>query len=174
MDSNFLRKSSGPTEVALQNSKKKNPGKLILENFRAFKKPTFVDYLRGGLELNMILAIDFTASNGTPTASNSLHYMNPNSLNQYQMAIQSVGQILLNYDSDKKIPAFGFGAALKFPMMQTKTAVHCFPLSGDHSCIDSFGLEHLMQLYVNALKSVSLAGPTYFAPLVEEAAKLAQ
>ena len=121
----------------------------------------------------MILAIDFTASNGNPKYNNSLHYMDPNKPNQYQMAIESVGQILLNYDSDKKIPAFGFGANLKFPQMQSSTASHCFPLSGNVENVDSFGLEHLMQLYMNALKSVELSGPTYFGPLIEETAKLA-
>lgn len=30
-----------------------------------------------------------------------------------------------------------------------------------------------MQLYMNSLKSVGLSGPTYFAPLIEEVAKLA-
>lgn len=63
----------------------------------------------------MIIAVDFTASNGIPKAPNSLHYMDPKQPNQYQMAIQSIAQILLNYDSDKRIPAFGFGAKTHFP-----------------------------------------------------------
>ena len=42
----------------------------------------------------------------------------------------SVGQILLDYDSDKKVPMYGFGAKPKYPNMFSKIAVHCFPLSG--------------------------------------------
>lgn len=78
------------------------------------KPPSFVDYLRSGLQLNLIVAIDFTGSNGSPTAPTSLHYINSNSLNQYQTALKSIGNILLNYDSDKSIPCFGFGAKPKF------------------------------------------------------------
>lgn len=116
-------------QLGLHNPKSKKPGTLILERFRSFTRPTFIDYLRGGLELNMIIAIDFTASNGSPAQSTSLHYMNPNQPNQYQMAIEAVGQILLNYDSDKKIPAFGFGATINYPNLPGGTS-HCFPLSG--------------------------------------------
>lgn len=63
----------------------------------------------------MIVAIDFTGSNGSPTAPTSLHYLNGNNLNQYQQALRAIGDILLNYDSDKIIPCFGFGAKPKFP-----------------------------------------------------------
>ena len=99
--------------------------------------------------------------------------MDPQKPNQYQMAIEAVGQILLNYDSDKRIPAFGFGASLNFPQMQQSTVSHSFPLSGSYEDVDSYGLQHLMQLYTQALKSVQLSGPTYFGPLIEEVAKLA-
>lgn len=88
---------------------------MVLENFQVINRPSFIDYLRSGLELNLIVAIDFTGSNGSPTSPTSLHYMNSNSLNQYQTAIRAVGEILLNYDSDKLIPAFGFGAKPKYP-----------------------------------------------------------
>lgn len=90
----------------------------------------------------MIIAIDFTGSNGSPSQPTSLHYMDPNKPNQYQMAIQSIGQIILNYDSDKKIPSFGFGADLYFPTM--KGLSHCFPLSGDFNNVEAHGIEHIM------------------------------
>lgn len=82
------------------------------------RPPSFVDYLRSGLQLNLIVAIDFTGSNGSPTANTSLHYINPNSLNHYQTALKQIGDILLNYDSDKSIPCFGFGAKPKYPDFQ--------------------------------------------------------
>lgn len=120
----------------------------------------------------MMIAIDFTGSNGMPKHPSSLHYMDPQKPNQYQIAINAISQILLNYDSDKRIPAFGFGAKTHFPMLNSNTVSHCFPLSGDPGSLDSFGSEHLMQLYSQALMSVELAGPTYFAPLIEQVAKL--
>lgn len=120
----------------------------------------------------MIIAIDFTGSNGSPHQPNSLHYMDPTNLNQYQKAINAVAQILLNYDSDKKIPAFGFGANLRFPTMQGLS--HCFPLSGNWDDLDSVGIPHLMQLYKQALSNLELSGPTYFAPIVEQVAKMSR
>lgn len=86
------------------------------------------------------MAIDFTGSNGDPNQKTSLHYINNNKLNQYQAAISAVGNILLNYDSDKKIPAFGFGAKTRFGGRKTTVVDHCFPLSGSDSKIEAEGL----------------------------------
>jgi hypothetical protein len=94
------------------------------------KRPSFVDYLRGGLQLNMAVAIDFTGSNGVPKSPTSLHFMNPNAPNQYQLAINFISQILLSYDSDKRIQAFGFGAKTNFLGRKSAGVDHCFPLSG--------------------------------------------
>ena len=45
------------------------------------------------------VAVDFTASNGNPNSPSSLHYINPyGTPNQYCMAIQSVGDIIQDYD----------------------------------------------------------------------------
>jgi hypothetical protein len=38
----------------------------------------------------MIIAIDFTGSNGNPTSPNSLHFMDPVKPNQYQTAILAI------------------------------------------------------------------------------------
>ena len=51
--------------------------------------------------MNLMLAVDFTASNGKSWSPNSLHYQNPYQPNQYQQSMRSVGEILMHYDSDK-------------------------------------------------------------------------
>lgn len=94
-------------------------------------RPNFMDYLRGGLELNLSVAIDFTGSNGTPSHPNSLHYMDPMKPNQYQIAINAVASILLNYDTDKRIPCFGFGGKPRYQNLFSNNVNHCFPLSGN-------------------------------------------
>lgn len=48
------------------------------------------------------------------------------------MAIKAVSDILLNYDSDKRIPSYGFGAKTPFQGYLGGVS-HCFPLSGDPS-----------------------------------------
>lgn len=73
------------------------------------KKITFLQYLAGGLEISLILGIDFTLSNGMPQNPSSLHYMGGSQMNQYEQAIRSVGEIVSNYDQNKMFPVFGFG-----------------------------------------------------------------
>lgn len=77
--------------------------------------------------MNLSIAIDFTGSNGVPTQPSSLHYICPHKPNQYQQAINAVARILLNYDSDQRIPCYGFGAK---PGL-SRNVSHCFPLSGN-------------------------------------------
>ena len=35
-----------------------------------------MDYIKGGLRLNLVVAVDMTASNGDPSHPHSLHYIN--------------------------------------------------------------------------------------------------
>ncbi len=66
----------------------------------------------------------------------------------------AVGNILLNYDYDKMIPAFGFGAKPKFPQMNQSIVSHCFPLSGRNDIFEAAGLDGLMQMYTHAITHV--------------------
>lgn len=59
----------------------------------------------------MTYCIILTASNGDPQDYKSLHYIS-NTPNQYEQAIQAVGDIIQDYDSDKMFPALGFGARI--------------------------------------------------------------
>lgn len=52
----------------------------------------------------------------------------PDQKNQYQRAIQSVGDIIEDYDSDKYFPVLGFGARLP---PNYDTASHIFFVNGD-------------------------------------------
>ena len=56
---------------------------------------TFVDYVSGGCEFNVTIAIDFTGSNGDPRQPNSLHYLHEDGqLNDYEKAIKAIVEIL--------------------------------------------------------------------------------
>ena len=55
---------------------------------------SFLDYLQHGMQINAIVAIDFTGSNGAPSHPSSLHFLQPQFFNQYENAIQSVGTII--------------------------------------------------------------------------------
>jgi len=65
---------------------------MLVNHFNLYEVPTFPEYLRSGWEINLVVAIDFTASNGDPHNSDSLHYLG--GTNQYEKAINAVGHIL--------------------------------------------------------------------------------
>ena len=46
-------------------------------------KHTFMDYITGGMEMNFVVAIDYTASNLDPANPNSLHFNHGSTPNQY-------------------------------------------------------------------------------------------
>lgn len=68
--------------------------------------PTFIDYIKGGCEINLTVAIDFTGSNGDPRVPGTLHYRSDGLKNDYEKAILAVGNILSNFDTDKKFPVW--------------------------------------------------------------------
>jgi hypothetical protein len=73
--------------------------------------PSFIDFIEAGCEMNLVLGVDFTGSNGDPREYDSLHNMDYKE-NQYSKAITEVGNIVLNFDTDKQVPLFGFGAMI--------------------------------------------------------------
>lgn len=55
-----IKNSIGPIVLDMENPNIKKPGQIVLENAKFEIIPNFVDYLKSGLEINMIAAIDFT------------------------------------------------------------------------------------------------------------------
>lgn len=126
-------------------------------------RASFLEYIFGGCEINLTIAIDFTLSNGHPSKPNSLHYMHDLKRNEYLKAIQSVGSILQYYDSDKQIPVLGFGATIP---PYTQNANHCFALNGDIFDPEVDGIENVVEVYKHAIRKVELYGPTNFSPIL--------
>ena len=121
------------------------------------------------------------ASNGNPRLPDSLHYIDPSGRpNAYQrvrnwsflqqflellfgythlmvpiafQAIIEVGEVLQFYDSDKRFPAWGFGARpIDGPVS------HCFNLNGSsHYC----EVERLQNLFLLSLCDIFVQKPLY-------------
>ena len=150
--------------------KYKNSGVLVLISHLLEERPTFLDYIQGGMELSFTVAIDFTASNGNPASSNSLHHVDPKGKpNQYLVAIKAVGDIIQDYDTDQMFPALGFGARLP-PCGQVQ---HDFFLNMSSESPYCKGVDGIVDAYHQALDSVELYGPTNFAPVINHVAKIA-
>eukprot|EP00753_Platysulcus_tardus_P012741 PLAT3532.3.p1 GENE.PLAT3532.3~~PLAT3532.3.p1 ORF type:complete len:575 (-),score=322.82 PLAT3532.3:1822-3546(-) len=148
--------------------KYKNSGTVTVVEATVMQKPQLLDYVRGGCEINLLVAIDYTASNGAPSLPSSLHYRNPMRPNEYQQAIAAIGDIVQAYDHDKRFPVFGFGGAVGG---KTK---HCFPLTGDPDCYEVDGVPGILEAYNGSLEWVSLSGPTLFAPIITQAVMFAR
>ncbi|MBN3298409.1 CPNE8 protein, partial [Amia calva] len=146
-----------------------NSGTVTLLSFAVDIEVTFLDYIKGGTQINFTVAIDFTASNGNPAQPTSLHYMNPYQLNAYAMALKAVGEIIQDYDSDKMFPALGFGAKLP----PDGRVSHEFALNGNPQNPYCNGIEGVMEAYYQSLKSVHLYGPTNFSPVINHVARYA-
>uniref|UniRef100_A0A3B5MKU2 Uncharacterized protein n=1 Tax=Xiphophorus couchianus TaxID=32473 RepID=A0A3B5MKU2_9TELE len=142
---------------------------VTLLSFLVDVEVTFLDYIKGGTQINFTVAIDFTASNGNPAQPTSLHYMSPYQLNAYAMALKAVGEIIQDYDSDKMFPALGFGAKLP----PDGRVSHEFALNGNPQNPYCAGIDGVMEAYYQSLKSVQLYGPTNFSPVINHVARYA-
>jgi hypothetical protein len=157
-------------EKADRRKKKGKPytgsGRVVFRNVQFRREYSFLDFVRSGLELGFMVAIDFTASNGDPAHSNSLHYFDPMGFHQnaYEQAIRSIGAIVEPYDTDKRFPVLGFGGKLP----TTGLVSHCFTIDPAAP-----GVEGMVASYRRALADVALSGPTLFEHIVRFAAQTA-
>ncbi|THG20274.1 hypothetical protein TEA_013336 [Camellia sinensis var. sinensis] len=144
-------------------------GQLFVDGFCEKKLYSFLDYISSGFELNFMVAVDFTASNGNPRNPDSLHYIDPTGrLNAYQQVIMEVGEVIQFYDFDRRFPAWGFGGRT-----YDSSISHCFNLNGGASGFEVEGIEGIMAAYGSALRNVALAGPTLFGQVINTAAEIA-
>jgi len=151
-----------PTRSKYQAKKYKRSGELevLLAVIQRPPIEKMLEYIAGGLQINLTVAIDFTASNGSPSDPRSLHFRGGAALNQYQSAIQTIGSIISSYDHDGNIPVFGFGG------MYRNAVSHCFPLNFNEHNPEVRGVGGVLDIYNSSLSQVPLSGPTYFAPLL--------
>ena len=159
----------GFTFEVFENDKKrkehKKAGTIQVADVVHKKVLSFIDYLRAGVQVSFSIAIDFTASNGEYSNPGSLHYVNPHGqvFNQYERAILEVGSILEVYDADKLFPVFGFGGV---PQGE-RSANHCFALNFNPQNPYVLGTGGVLETYHNALRRVSLSGPTLFHHVID-------
>ena len=102
----------------------------------------------GNMEVQLITCIDFTGSNGVANRPESLHYIGGKTKNHYEEALKAVSSILLDYDTDKMVPVYGFGAKVKHPTFNTQGKTHhAFPLNGNPAEPEVAYLPGILQIY---------------------------
>ncbi|KAK2142236.1 hypothetical protein LSH36_982g00104 [Paralvinella palmiformis] len=112
--------------------------------------------------INNLIAVDFTESNGKPGDPKSLHYANPNSPNAYVQALRGVGEVIELYDSDGMFPAWGFGARLP----PDGAISHCFPLNEHISNPYCIKIDGVLEAYYQTLARTHADGSEYFILLI--------
>ncbi|XP_052584028.1 copine-7 isoform X3 [Peromyscus californicus insignis] len=147
----------------------KNSGVVVLTDLKLHRVHSFLDYIMGGCQIHCTVAIDFTASNGDPRNSCSLHHINPYQPNEYLRALVAVGEVCQDYDSDKRFSALGFGARIP-PKYEVS---HDFAINFNPEDDECEGIQGVVEAYQNCLPKVQLYGPTNVAPIISKVARMA-
>ncbi|XP_048771091.2 copine-9-like [Ostrea edulis] len=150
-----------------KNKKNTLSGSLRLFQFKVDMQYSLFDFIRGGLLIQPIVAIDFTASNGAIDEDLSLHSLSNTRENQYMDAMDTLGAMICQYNIEQEIALYGFGANWK----NKKNVSHCFPLTKE---VFVKGIKNAISQYEGALPSLHFSGPTQLAPMLEKAAALAE
>ena len=74
------------------------------------------------------------------------------------------------YDSDNKIPAYGFGAKI-LPFEDITN--FCFALNGNIFDPEVDGIEEVLKVYQNSVKNLVFHGPSFFNQIIGMAADFA-
>ena len=133
-------------------------------------QPSFIGYLRSGMNINLTIGIDFTGSNGIYTDSRSLHYLN-NGLNDYEKAIRSCGDILAYYDNDQLFPVFGFGFQFQDNYRELskklgKYNYYNYPINCNIKDPNIHLIDDVLTQYRKFIHRIRLSGPTNFSPMI--------
>ena len=150
----------------------KESGSLIVNRCDVEVSPTFIEHLQMGTKINLWMAFDFTDTNGDPAEKQSLHYLNPNAMeNHYTFTTKSIAEGAGAYGTSKNIFALGFGARVP----PTGALSHNFPLNvsagGDSFCL---GFDGILEAYQQTLQTVTFSDPCNLAPIINHAAKHVQ
>lgn len=132
----------------------------------------------GDENVGLIVAVDFTNSNeraGRRTyGGRSLHEITSGSddsgMNPYECAILRCGQALLPFDSDRKVPLWGFGDS----QSRGRSFIVLGKENAEIDCSGPDGAMQLVKAYREARPTIQLSSPTTFAPIVNAAADIAE
>uniref|UniRef100_A0A8C1T6Q1 Copine IVb n=1 Tax=Cyprinus carpio TaxID=7962 RepID=A0A8C1T6Q1_CYPCA len=128
----------------------RNSGMVILTMCKIIKMHSFLDYIMGGCQIQFTVAIDFTASNGDPRNSCSLHYIHPYQPNEYLKA------------------HFCHLSMSFFP--SSIQVSHDFAVNFDEDNPECAGIQGVVEAYQNCLPKIQLYGPTNIAPIIQKVA----
>jgi len=93
-------------------SKQRKAGILKVLKAQIVQIPSMLEFICGGCEIDLTIAVDCSLNNGIHTEETGLHYRSNLWLNDYQAAIHKVGVIMESYSKNKVFNIWGFGAKI--------------------------------------------------------------
>uniref|UniRef100_A0A3Q1IY00 C2 domain-containing protein n=1 Tax=Anabas testudineus TaxID=64144 RepID=A0A3Q1IY00_ANATE len=126
------------------------------------KMHSFLDYIMGGCQIQFTVAIDFTASNGDPRNSCSLHYIHPYQPNEYLKALVATSCVSPPPPPPPNPPPP--------PPIQVS---HDFAVNFNEENPECAGIQGVVEAYQACLPKLQLYGPTNIAPIIQKVAKTA-
>ncbi|KAI9184137.1 hypothetical protein H9P43_003190 [Blastocladiella emersonii ATCC 22665] len=150
----------------LHKSRYENSGKLYVRRADTVRDYSFTDYLRGGAEISVDVAIDFSSHNGGGGGAASPHELDPSgAFNDYERALDAVLTVLQPYDADQHIPVYGFGATMPGFALDRSDDFHA---SGDASSPYVTGKPEVLAAYRHAAKLASPLPTAHLAPIISK------
>ena len=132
--------------------------------------PSFISYLRSGMNINLTIGIDFTGSNGHYKDEPSYHYLDAG-MNNYEKAIRSCGDIVAHYDNDQLFPVFGFGFCFIDSSLNNflgKYTDFNYPINCNLNDPNIKFIDGVLKEYRTFITKIHLSGPTYFSPMIND------
>jgi len=136
-------------------------GDIVMDEFGIERRFSFLDFVRGGVTITPIIAVDMTRGNGDPRLADSLHRLGGDGLNDYATSIKALCDVLLGYQGHGKatdaVPIYGYGA--KIAPTKSRSS-NCFSLSGDNYIPFAVGIDGILDAYHSSIRTSILHGPT--------------
>ena len=120
-----------------------------IRNVEIFKRNSFLDYIIGGTELGLSIAIDF--SHDEKCCKSSQHKFSDPRVNQFTSTIQEFVKLIQNYQTSQNFPIYGFGGDL-----EGIGKSQCFALNGNIFSPEIDSVEKILKTYKTALKTHKL------------------
>lgn len=146
-----------------RSNKQKKAGILKVLKAQIIQVPSLLEFISGGCDMDLTIAVDCSLANGEHTDENGLHFRSNLWLNDYQAAIHKVGVIMESYSKHKHFKIWGFGADDK-----NGEPVPVFPM-GEGVGVGANGL---LDLYENFFGEAVTHDPNeeaYIKPVIQKA-----
>lgn len=146
-------------------------GSMKVDTSKSTQKSTFVNYIKTGLAMRVMIAIDVTASNHSCTSSGSLHFFDMNRYNRqeynpYEQGMLSIAGVIEAYSANKPVQMYGFGA--DDPGLRAKKL--CFPFNIQSGQADVYGgMNGVMDVYHSTIPKLDFGCDSVFRGVLSKA-----